>query len=110
MEQGGRRGSKEWQHAHQSNASNTTSGTFTANGPNGNGAYANENGGYIAANNGVASGLAAKSPALRRGLTQPGNVRRGSTMESPAMGTVDDAFHGLSGGMHADEAPRRIIN
>ncbi|TLD37015.1 Phospho-2-dehydro-3-deoxyheptonate aldolase [Venturia nashicola] len=111
MEQGGRRGSKEWQQTHVSNGSNTTSATFATHVPNGNGAYADENGGYVAANNGVASGLAEKPPMMRRGTTQPGNVRRESQrLESPAMGTVDDAFHGLSGGMHGDEAPRRIIS
>lgn len=112
MEQGGRRGSKEWQQSHRSNGSNTTSGTCGTHGPNGNGAYANQNGGYIAASNSVTSGVAEKPPVLRRGTTQPGNVRRESNtqrLESPAMGTVDDAFHGLSGGMHGDEAPRRII-
>lgn len=112
MEQGGRRGSKEWRQTHQSNGFNTTSGTFSTNGANG--VYATENGGYASPSNGVASGVVAeKPPVLRRGTTQPGNFRRESNsnarLESPAMGTVDDMFHGLSGGMHGDEAPRPII-
>ncbi|QDS73599.1 hypothetical protein FKW77_001611 [Venturia effusa] len=106
MEQGGRRGSKEWHQSHPSNGSNTSNGTYTTNG-----VYAAENGGYGAPAHGIASGVAEKPPVLRRGTTQPENRRQPSTrMESPAMGTVDDAFHGLSGGMHGDEAQRPIIS
>lgn len=112
MEQGGRRGSKEWRQTHQSNSSDTTSGTLATHGANG--AYATENGGYASPNTGVASGVVTeKPPVLRRGTTQPGNLRRESNsnarLESPAMGTVDDMFHGLNGGMHGDEPVRPVI-
>jgi aquaporin related protein len=40
------------------------------------------------------------------GLQRPAITKRLSTkqrLESPAMGTTDEAFHGLEGGMHAEE-------
>lgn len=108
MEQGGRRGSKEWQQTHQPNGSNTTSGSYHANG-----GYATQNGGFApppsTTTDGVASGVPEKPPAIRRGTTNLGNARRESNLTSPAMGTVNDMFHGLSGGMHGDEAPRPVI-
>lgn len=94
MEQGGRRGSKEWQQSHQSGLS---SGTKV-------GASAEMDG-----STGTDTALNAEKPAVLRRPTQAGNVRRQSNMTSPAMGRFDDAFHGLSLGMHGGEAPRPII-
>jgi aquaporin related protein len=89
MEQGGRGGSKEWQQSHQHSLSNGTSGT----------------------NGAATSGFASAQPGMIRRPTQADNVRRESNnrMESPAMGTADDAFHGLAHGMHGEEENRAII-
>jgi aquaporin related protein len=97
MEQGGRRGSKEWQQSHQSGLSNGTNGTATTNG-------------YHVQDGAAASGFMSPMPTMLRRPTHADNVRRESVrMESPAMGTTDDAFHGLAHGMHASEEKRAII-
>jgi aquaporin rerated protein, other eukaryote len=99
MEQGGRHGSKEWQQSHQHNLSNSMSKTS--------GSADGTNGTDVAA----ASGFVSPKPAMLRRPTQADNVRRESNvrMESPAMGTADDAFHGLVHGMHGEEEKRAII-
>lgn len=99
MEQGGRRGSKEWQQSHQHGLSTGTNETFgTTNSANG-------------TNGAAVSGFASSKPAMLRRPTQAENIRRESNvrMESPAMGTADDAFHGLAHGMHGEEEKQAII-
>jgi aquaporin related protein len=57
----------------------------TGDSPNGNGTT-----------NGFGTGISRPAPAVRRESQR-------QRIQSPAMGTVDDAFHGLEHGMHGDE-------
>jgi len=53
------------------------------------------------------------SVGAKDGLHRPSMTQRTNTKQriaSPAMGTTDEAFHGLDGGMHAEEYDRAAVD